>query len=192
VQRRELEGHAGRCRPGHALKESEMSIAASLLPEFDHEMASTRKVLERLPADKADWKPHAKSFALGALAQHVAELTGWATMAVRTSEFDMNPPGGAGYTAPAFTTKEALLAAFDRSAAEARAAIAGASDADLMAGWSLKNAGQTIFTIPRVGVVRTWVLNHVIHHRGQLSVYLRLLDVPVPAIYGPSADEQGM
>jgi uncharacterized damage-inducible protein DinB len=169
-----------------------MSIAASLLPEFDHEMAVTRKVLERLPADRTDWKPHAKSFALGGLAQHVAELTGWATMAVRTTEFDMNPPGGDGYKTSPFTTKEALLAAFDSNAAEARAAIAGASDVNLLTGWSLKNAGETIFTIPRVGVVRTWVLNHVIHHRGQLSVYLRLLDVPVPAIYGPSADEQGM
>jgi uncharacterized damage-inducible protein DinB len=169
-----------------------MTIAASLLPEFDHEMAVTRKLLERLPDDKADWKPHAKSFALGTLAQHLAELTGWATMAVGTTSFDMNPPGGEGYKTPAFTSNDAVLAAFDKNAAAARAAIAGASDADLMTGWSLMNAGQTIFTIPRVGVIRTWVLNHVIHHRGQLSVYLRLLDVPVPAIYGPSADEQGM
>ena len=169
-----------------------MSIAQSLLPEFDHEMATTRKAIDRMPADKAAWKPHAKSFDIGHLCLHLAELPGWASMAVSTTELDMNPPGGPGYTPPKYESKEATLKRFDETVAAARAAIAGASDADLMVGWSLKNAGETIFTIPRVAVIRTWVLNHVIHHRGQLSVYLRLLDVPVPAIYGPSADERGM
>jgi uncharacterized damage-inducible protein DinB len=104
----------------------------------------------------------------------------------------MNPPGGSGYQRPAWESKEALLRTFDDNAAAARARIAQASDAEFMVGWTLKSGGQAIFTIPRVAVVRTWVMNHVIHHRGQLSVYLRLLDVPVPSIYGPSADEQGM
>lgn len=169
-----------------------MSIAETLLPEFDHEMATTRKVLERMPADKADWKPHPKSFALSALCLHVAELGYWAVETLKNTELDMNPPGGGGYKRPPFESKEAMLKMFDDTAAAARAAIAKTSDAEFMVGWTLKNAGQPIFTIPRVAVIRTWVMNHVIHHRAQLSVYLRLLDVPVPSIYGPSADEQGM
>ena len=167
-----------------------MSIAQSLLPEFDHEMATTRKLLERVPDDKSAWKPHEKSFSMGNLAQHIGELVGWTTMTMSTTELDMAPPGGESYKTPAFTSTAALLARFDQNVAEARAAIANASDADYMVGWSLKMGGQNLFTIPRIGCVRTWVLNHVVHHRGQLSVYLRLNDIPVPSIYGPSADEQ--
>lgn len=169
-----------------------MSISASLLPEFDHEMATTRKCLERMPADKADWAPHAKSFKLGKLCMHIAEMPSWGTMAMQTTEMDMNPPGGSTYKSPEYATKDGMLAVFDENVAAVRAAIAKASDAEFLVPWSLKGGGETYFTIPRVAVVRTWVLNHVIHHRGQLSVYLRLLDVPVPSIYGPSADEQGM
>jgi uncharacterized damage-inducible protein DinB len=169
-----------------------MTIAETLLPEYDHETATTRKLLERIPADKATWAPHPKSFTLGALCLHLAEMPTWAVMALKETELDMNPPGGSGYQRPAWESKEALLRTFDDNAAAARARIAQASDAEFMVGWTLKSGGQAIFTIPRVAVVRTWVMNHVIHHRGQLSVYLRLLDVPVPSIYGPSADEQGM
>lgn len=168
-----------------------MSIAQTLLPEFDHEMATTRRVLERVPEAKGAWTPHDKSFGFGDLATHVAQLVGWATMMMQTTEFDMSPPGGGGYTPPRFTTMADVLAIFDKNVAEARAAMAGASDADYLAAWTLKNEGKDIFSLPRAAVLRTWVFNHVIHHRGQLSVYLRLTDVPVPSIYGPSADEQG-
>jgi uncharacterized damage-inducible protein DinB len=173
-------------------EEARMSIAESLLPEFDHEMATTRKLLDRVPADKVAWKPHAKSFSLGDLSLHLGELCGWTQEALTKTELDINPPGGQSYTRPPFESKEALLKAFDESATKARAAIAKATDAEFMVGWTLKAGGQAIFTIPRVAVIRTWVMNHIIHHRGQLSVYLRLLDVPVPSIYGPSADDQGM
>lgn len=168
-----------------------MSIAQSLLPEFDHEMATTRRVLERVPDAKAEWKPHAKSFSMGNLAQHIAELVGWTTMTMSTTELDMAPPGGEAYKTPAFTSMADLLARFDQNVVDARAALAAASDADFMVGWTLKMAGESLFTSPRVGCVRTWVMNHVIHHRAQLSVYLRLNDIPVPSMYGPSADEQG-
>jgi hypothetical protein len=164
-----------------------MPIAQSLLPEFEHEMATTRALLERVPEDRAAWKPHARSTGLGALAAHVAFLPSMAPRAIALDELDMSPPGRP-YTPPGFTSTAALLADFDRHVADARAAIAGAADGHLMLPWSLKNAGRTIFTLPRVAVLRSFVLNHIIHHRGQLSVYLRLLDVPLPSIYGPTAD----
>ena len=169
-----------------------MSIADGLLPEFDHEMATTRKVLERAPADKGAWKPHEKSFALGDLSLHVAELVGWTCGTLAATEMDMNPPGGPSYTPPKYESRDATLKRFDENVAAARQALAKATDADFFTPWTLKNGGQALFTLPRVAVIRTWVLNHVIHHRAQLSVYLRLLDVPVPSIYGPSADEGGM
>lgn len=169
-----------------------MTIAEALLPEFDHEMATTRKLLERMPEDKADWKPHPKSFALGLLCAHIADMPNWATTALTSTELDLNPPGGQPYEQMKFESRAAMLERFERHVGAARAEMARASDAEYMVGWTLKSAGQTFFTIPRVAVVRTWVLNHIIHHRGQLSVYLRELDVPIPAIYGPSADEQGM
>lgn len=167
-----------------------MSIAQSLLPEFDHEMATTRKVLERIPDALGTWKPHEKSFSMGNLAVHTAELIGWGTMTMQTTELDMAPKDGEPYKNPEFSTGADLLKRFDANVTATRAALAAASDADFMVGWSLKMAGETLFTIPRVGVIRTWVLNHVIHHRAQLAVYLRLNDLPVPSMYGPSADEQ--
>ena len=128
-----------------------MSIAQSLLPEFDHEMATTRKVLERVPDAKSDWKPHAKSFRMGTLAQHTAELVGWGTMTMHTTELDMAPKDGEPYKTPAFESTAALLATFDKHVAEARAALAGASDADDMVAWTLKSGGQAFSTIPRIG-----------------------------------------
>jgi uncharacterized damage-inducible protein DinB len=169
-----------------------MAISAALLPEYDHEMATARKLLERMPAEKEAWKPHAKSFSLGDLCLHLAQLPGWGKMALTTTELDLNPPGGPGFQPPKYESKEAMLETFDANVKSTREALAGASDAEFMVGWTLKNGGASLFTIPRVAVVRTWVMNHVVHHRGQLSVYLRLLDVPVPSVYGPSADEQGM
>jgi uncharacterized damage-inducible protein DinB len=163
-------------------------IAESLLPEFDHEMATTRALLERVPDAQAGWKPHEKSMALGQLAIHVATLPYWAIVTLRETELDLNPPGGPGYQMPGFASTAATLQVFDENVKEARQVIASASDAQMTAGWTLKNAGATVFTLPRIGVLRSMVMNHLIHHRGQLSVYLRLHDVPLPAIYGPSAD----
>ena len=165
------------------------SIAQAVLPEFDHEMATTRKYLERVPEAKRDWKPHPKSMTLGRLAAHLAELPGWGSMTMQVTELDMSPPGGAQFKPAEFTTTAAGLALFDENVKQARAALGGGSDADYMVGWTLKNAGQDLFTLPRAVVVRTWVINHMIHHRGQLGVFLRLNDVPLPSTYGPSADE---
>jgi len=162
-----------------------MGLVDALLPEFDHEMSKTRTVLERVPEEKFDWKPHAKSFSLGALATHVATLPTWGTEALTRSEIDVGgrPPQAA------LPSRDELLAAFDRNVAASRAALSGKTDAELMAMWSLKRNGRTIFSMPKTAVLRSFVLSHVIHHRAQLTVYLRLLDVAVPSIYGPSADE---
>ena len=160
-----------------------MSIAEGLLPEFDQEMATTRKLLERVPSDKGPWKPHPKSFPLGHLAQLVATMPGWLTQTLRDTE--VNLATSSGYS---FETTETLLGEFDRHVREAREALTSAKDADFTVPWSLKNGDRVLFTAPRGVVVRSH-MNHLIHHRGQLSVYLRLNDVPLPSIYGPTADE---
>jgi uncharacterized damage-inducible protein DinB len=165
-----------------------MSISDSLLPEFDMEMANTRRALERVPMDKADWKPHPKSMALGRLAIHLAELPGWAHVTVNTDELNFAD----GYNPAKAETTEELLALFDKNVAQAREALAGASDETWHKPWTLRNGDHKIFTMPKIAVHRGFTMNHVIHHRGQLTVYLRLNDVPVPSIYGPSADEGGM
>jgi uncharacterized damage-inducible protein DinB len=161
-----------------------MSIAEALLPEFDQEMATTRKLLARVPSDKGTWKPHAKSFALGHLAQLISWMPGWITNALRETELDLMKAGG--YS---FETTETLLAEIDKHIREARAAIASSKDADYAVSWSLRRGDHVIFSAPRGVVVRQHI-NHLIHHRGQLSVYLRLIDVPLPSIYGPTADER--
>jgi uncharacterized damage-inducible protein DinB len=160
-----------------------MAIAEGLLPEFDQEMATTRKLLERVPSDKGPWKPHPKSFPLGHLAQLVATMPGWVTKTLRDTEIDLATSPG--YS---FETTETLLGEFDRHVREAREALASARDTDFAVLWSLKHGARVLFTAPRGVVVRQNV-NHLIHHRGQLSVYLRLNDVPLPSIYGPTADE---
>jgi uncharacterized damage-inducible protein DinB len=160
-----------------------MSIAETFLPEFDQEMTTTRRVLERVPDEKAQWKPHPKSFAIGHLAQLIAWMPGWITNAVQETE--LNLTGAPGYT---FEKTGTLLELFDRNVKEARAALRGTSDEAFMVNWSLKAGPQVLFTMPRVGVVRQ-TINHLIHHRGQMTVYLRLIDVPVPSVYGPTADE---
>jgi uncharacterized damage-inducible protein DinB len=167
-----------------------MKISESMLPEFDQEMANTRKVLERVPAEKFSWKPHAKSFALGALSAHVANMADWAELTLTTDSFDYAPPGAAPYETPTFASTADLIAAFDKSIAKARTALAAADDGKMMAPWSLMAGGKVVMTMPRAAVVRTFVMNHIIHHRAQLTVYLRLNDIPVPGLYGPSADEQ--
>jgi uncharacterized damage-inducible protein DinB len=160
-----------------------MTISEALLPELEEEMKTTRRLLERVPSDQGEWKPHVKSFALAHLAQLVATMPGWITSTVRGDDIDLSE--GPGYS---FETTETLLAEFDRHVAEARAAIADTSDADFELPWSLLREGQVLFTSPRRTVVRMHI-NHLCHHRGQLTVYLRLLDVPLPSIYGPTADE---
>jgi uncharacterized damage-inducible protein DinB len=163
-----------------------MSISQSLLPEFDHEMASTRRVLERITADKFGWKPHEKSYSLGQLASHVAELPGWVKTTLTTDELDF---GAGGYKPFIAETTEQLLQVFDKNVAEGRAAIAAAGDQEFFKPWALRNNGREIFKLPKAGVLRSFTMSHVIHHRGQLTVYLRLTGIPVPSTYGPSADE---
>jgi uncharacterized damage-inducible protein DinB len=167
-----------------------MKISETLLPEFDQEMANTRKTLERVPAAKFSWKPHPKSFEFGALATHIATMTEWACVAMQSDSFDYAPPGAPPYQPPKFASTEELLAAFDKGVAQARSALAAADDSQMMAPWTLMAGGKTLMTMPRVAVIRSFVMNHTIHHRAQLGVYLRLNDIPVPAVYGPTADEQ--
>ena len=145
-----------------------MAISDALLPEFDQEMIGVRKTLERVPADKFDWRPHEKSGSMMWLAGHIANLVGWASMTISTDE---------------------LLAIFDKNVGEARAAVAGATDETLMQPWTLLHKGLTTFSMPRTAIIRSFVMNHLIRHRTQLGVYLHLNDVPVPSIYGTSADE---
>lgn len=159
------------------------------LPEFDHEMQTTRAVLARVPEGRADWRPHAKSTPLGELAQHVANIAGYGEMVLTSGAQDFHPAGSAPVPVPVFRSTDALLASFDRNVAATRAALQRTTEADLTVPWSLKLQGVALFTLPRAAVLRSFVLSHLIHHRGQLSVYLRLLDVPVPSIYGPTADE---
>jgi uncharacterized damage-inducible protein DinB len=167
-----------------------MPIAQSLIPEFQHEVALTLKTLSCLPAGKYEWAPHTKSMTVRQLASHMATIPTWGTMTLSTESFDINPPGAPPFVAPSFGTTAEVLAGFEKAAGDFSAALARADDAAMMAPWSLMNGGKTMFTMPRVAVLRGMIMNHLVHHRGQLSVYLRLLDVPVPAIYGPSADEQ--
>jgi uncharacterized damage-inducible protein DinB len=166
-----------------------MSYAETLLPEFDQEMANTRKVLERIPDDKLGWKPHPRSNTIGWNANHVADLPNWLTMTLTTPSLDIAPPGGPKYEMPALGSRKEIVDRFDRNVAAARKAIAEATDEDMRQPWTLLQAGQVFFTMPRAAVVRGFVLNHLIHHRAHLCVYLRLNDVPVPGMYGPSGDE---
>ena len=169
-----------------------MKITDLLLPEFDQEMANTRKTLERVPDNKLSWKPHPKSWAMGELATHIANMTGWLTDVVTKDSFDIAPAGAPPYKEEPVASQSELLTRFDKSVSSARAALAGASDEALMAQWSLLKTGAPLFTMPRITCIRSFVMNHCIHHRAQLGVYLRMNDLPVPATYGPSADEGGM
>jgi len=163
-----------------------MSIGQSMLAEFDHEMASTRTVLERIPEDKLEWKPDPKSMALGRLAGHIAEMPSWASVTLATDSLDL----GSGEFKPMVATSRAqVLEAFDKIVAESRASLASAADENMMKNWKLMMNGHTIMEMPKVAIIRTMVMNHTIHHRAQMTVYFRLNGIPVPALYGPSADE---
>jgi uncharacterized damage-inducible protein DinB len=168
-----------------------MSISKMILPEFDHEMANTRKTLERVPDDKFGWKPHEKSMSLGDLATHLGNIPSWTKNTFEKDELDVAPPGAPPYRLEQAKSSAALLEAFDKNVSEARAALESATDENWQGKWSLLMTGKTIFTLPRPAVFRGFIMSHSIHHRAQLGVYLRLLDVPVPSIYGPSADEGG-
>lgn len=169
-----------------------MPIRDAILAEFDHEMASTRKSLSRVPADKLDFRPHDKSYTLRQLASHLANIPSWTPETLEKDSIDLAPPDGSGFKTPQAESTADLLSWFDGHVAAARASIAKASDEQFHEMWSLKAGNQVYFTLPKIAVLRSFVLNHNIHHRAQLGVYLRLNDVPVPAIYGPSADEQSM
>jgi uncharacterized damage-inducible protein DinB len=160
-------------------------LSKALLPEFDHEMQTTRRTLERVPEDKLTWKPHEKSMSMGELATHLATINHWGETIVNTESFDVSSAP----RNPQLKSRSEILAAFDSNTANTRKAIAAATDAELLKSWTLLSAGKTVFTLPRIAALRSFIFSHVIHHRGQFSVYLRLNNIPVPSIYGPSADE---
>lgn len=161
-----------------------MAFADSFLPEFDHEMKTTRNLLERVPFDNAKWQPHQKSTGLGALASHITNLAGFGELIVTQDERNF---GGAQPPAVYDNTAD-MLTAFDANVQKSRSAIQGMADDKLGTPWTLRVGDHVIFTMPRGAVLRSMLMNHIIHHRGQLSVYLRLNDVPLPSIYGPTAD----
>jgi uncharacterized damage-inducible protein DinB len=165
-----------------------MAIKDTLLPEFDHEMGTTRRLLERVPEADFAWKPHAKSFSMGDLASHIASVPHWVNAICDHSEFDVEKAGPeARPGTPASVA--ALLETFDKNVTAARGKISQQGDSTLMTVWTFKQGVHEIFSMPKIAVWRSFIMNHLIHHRGQLSVYLRLRDVPLPSIYGPSADE---
>jgi uncharacterized damage-inducible protein DinB len=166
-----------------------MTISQTLLPEFDQEMKSTRKLLACVPDDKLNFKPHEKSMSLGRLAGHVAELPSWATHTVQLDSLDITPKPGEDFKAYSAPSQEDLLKTFDKNVAEAHEAIANASDEHLGKIWHLVFQGKDVISMPRASVLRFVVMNHLIHHRAQLGVYLRLNNVAIPGMYGPSADE---
>jgi uncharacterized damage-inducible protein DinB len=168
-----------------------MALKDALLPEFDHEMGTTRRLLERLPEDKLAWQPHPRSWTLGQLASHLVQILLWSHTILNDVSFDLATPGETpeAHAKRAVTSRQRGLQLLDENVARTRAHLASKSDAELMAVWSLTRGGQELMTVPRIAAFRSFVMNHLIHHRGQLSVYLRMNDVPLPPIYGPTADE---
>jgi uncharacterized damage-inducible protein DinB len=165
-----------------------MAIKDGILPEFDHEMGTTRRLLERVPEADFAWKPHDKSFPLGHLAGHLANIPHWVEVTFDGTSFDVAAAGDDARPQPPPALAD-LLKTFDANVKRARAKIEEQTDPAFFAPWTLKNGGQDVFTLPKLAVLRSFVMNHMIHHRGQLSVYLRLRNVPLPSIYGPTADE---
>jgi uncharacterized damage-inducible protein DinB len=166
-----------------------MGLREALIPEFDHEMATTRRLLERVPDQEFEWRPHERSMTLGRLAAHIANIPYWCSLMLETTVFDLDslPPDSERQLPQ---SSSAVVKEFDAKAGAARGKLAMAIDAELLTPWTLKKGGQEVFTMPRISALRSFVMNHIIHHRGQLSVYLRLKNVPLPSIYGPTADEQ--
>jgi uncharacterized damage-inducible protein DinB len=166
-----------------------MTFAEMILPEFDQEMASTRKVLERVPEDKLEWQAHPKSHTIGWNANHLAEMPSWVINTLSALSLDIAPPGGQPYQSPKLKSRQEILGLFDKNVAAARQALATVTDEEVGQMWSLLKGGQTLLTMPRSAMIRSFVLNHIVHHRAILCVYLRLNDIPVPGMYGPSGDE---
>lgn len=169
-----------------------MSIKDAVLPEFDHEMGTTRRLLERLPEDKLSWQPHPKSWNLGQLASHLVNIPLWSNTILNELEFDLGAtPSESSEAAQTrtVTSRQHALQMLDENVAKTRANLASKSDGELMAAWTLKRGGHEVMTVPRIAAFRSFVLNHLIHHRGQFSLYLRMNNVPLPPIYGPTADE---
>jgi uncharacterized damage-inducible protein DinB len=164
-----------------------MRIAEAILPEFDREMATTRRMLERFPEDKVEWRPHDTCMTMGRLAGHVAELAGWTVPTMTQDKLEMDPNS---YTPAVVKSRAEALAKFDETVKTARSAIAGASDDAFIKPWTFVAGGKTVFTMPKIAVYRSFVMNHLIHHRGQLAAFYRIAGVPVPSLYGPSKDEQ--
>jgi uncharacterized damage-inducible protein DinB len=167
-----------------------MAFSDAYVREFEHEAISTRKALERIPADKFDWAPHEKSMKLGSLAAHIAGLPHRSKIVLGGNEFDAKSPEASAARPPALTTTKELLDRWDKSMEQMRAAVGATTEEKLVEVFTLRAGPDIIFTLPRRVALRSFILNHMIHHRGQLSVYLRLLGIPVPSIYGPSADEK--
>jgi uncharacterized damage-inducible protein DinB len=168
-----------------------MSQIEALIQELEQEAASTRRFLERVPAGKGDYTPHPKSMTLARLAGHVAEMPEWGTVTLTQDELDMHPPGGEPMVGFSSASADELVATFDRHVAAMLAALRGSQDADLGKPWTLKSGSQVYFTMPKAAVLRSFVFSHLVHHRAQLGVYLRLNDIAVPSSYGPTADESG-
>lgn len=165
-----------------------MTAGQALLPEFDQEMAATRKVLERIPDDKLDWKCHEKSNTIRWVGTHLATIPSWTGYTLRQDSLDVNPGGVPFKTTPA-ASREEILDRFDTNVTQARQDLETTPDAEFSKPWTLLSNGTEVFTMPKAAVLRSFVINHIIHHRGHLCVYLRLNDIPVPGLYGPSADE---
>lgn len=163
-----------------------MSAIATLLGELEHEAASTRRLLALLPADQADFTPHPKSMTLGKLGVHVAEMYSWLDVTLSHSELDF---AASPYNPAPFSGGEELVARMDRYLAHGRGVLAAATEATLAEPWTMRAGAHVMFTMPKGQVLRSFVFNHIVHHRAQLTVYLRMLDIPVPGLYGPSADE---
>jgi uncharacterized damage-inducible protein DinB len=166
-----------------------MRIAETVLPQYDHECALTRKLLARVPETQAAFRPHPKSMSVGELAMHIASIARWAVPTLTKPEIDVAGPERASMSPPAFTTTKDLLAQLDEATAKARAALEPRTDDEMRATWTLRAGTNVIFAQPRIGVFRGFIISHTIHHRGQLEVSLRMLGVPLPSIYGPSGDE---
>lgn len=168
-----------------------MPLKDLFLPEFEQECAATRRLLARVPFEQPEFRPHAKSMTLKALASHLVNIPAWVPMTLEQDELDMMPQG-VPWKTPQLSTKEEALTAFDQGVAAARSSLEAATDAQLAGIWKLTGNGQTFMESPKQVVLRSFVFNHLVHHRAQLGLYLRLLEIPVPGVYGPSADEPGM
>jgi uncharacterized damage-inducible protein DinB len=167
-----------------------MTRTEALLAEFDNETANTRKALERISDDKLDYKPHPKSGSMGWLVTHLANIPVWMVRALQQDSFDFSPAGAPPQRTVPLTSIQEVLSRFDNNVSAGRSALAHATDETLLQRWTLLSNGQEVFSMPRGGVIRNMVMNHSIHHRGQLTMYMRLNDIPVPGLYGPSADEK--